>query len=803
MLKTTDILVTANTNTNTNTNTMTVEERILRSYCSPSLAMEYDRMSLADKATLREALMTTLRMRVVNIQAVESRDAPNIVASRDPFAKLLKELLPRIPTFSAKVVEMMKRLLLDWGAIPSNIARYRQVVAMQRKHYSDTREGHHALTTSSNVSKRGSNNNWNSKLREVSYSELVLFQTAKGCYIEGTIVGEAIQPMVGGTTLIQETSGAKRCLMVCFYNVLPDGIRGVEAESLLKYEFPLGATLRVTEPFYKIFGDGSRGIRVDTPRDMHVVVNNKAATTGSNQDGAFLSAQKAKQLGNDFVKKNQYMAAIDMYLKGLRNSSSESDFVATVLSNRSQAYIQLECWTLGLCDAAASLTIRPSSAKTSARYRKCLSEQSLVSHRLIDTDTGSKKKRILFGDILATKQFQVSLSTWNHVDLDKAQTFKKDGNNAFQKQSYKQAIYFYSKALEAYGETTRAMLSNWAFCALSTHNFGDVVATTIASLRIGNNDKALFRLVSALSFLGDYDLAQQTFDKLVPLCNVTTMSTKLRDLENQLERCIKYRRAMIKGKTTSPEDALALTQDTPSCMGNWVHACVETFLTKDKGRGLRATQNLAKGSVVLLEWPLVNKNCDSSTEKDIIVSNTDASTIQTGSSAQLRSMVVNRLKREATLAQIMSHMSDGINTPSLVPVSDLQVNLEMFPFLLPTHREYCNLDTNDDDNGADDDGKKRETIKEITADRVDKILSTNSYGTSETILDDKLCRSELFPTVSMMNHASNPNCTFQKLSLNFLCMVIAYKPIQAGEELTMKYHSDEVVEEKWGIKARN
>ena len=334
---------------------------------------------------------------------------------------------------------------------------------------------------------------------------------------------------------------------------------------------------------------------------------------------------------------------------------------------------------------------------------------------------------------------------------------------------------------------------------MSTRNFGDVVATTIASLRIGNNDKALFRLVSSLSFLGDYDLAQQTFDKLVPLCkNVTTMSKKFLDLENQLERCIKYRHAMIKGRTTSPEDALALTQDTPSCMGNWVHAYVETFLTKSKGRGLRATQNLAKGSVVLLEWPLVNETSDSST-KDIIVFNTEASTIHMGSSARLRSIVVNRLKREATLAQIMSHMSDGINTPGLVPVSDLLVNLEMFPFLLPTHREYCNLDINDDDN----DGKKRETIKEITADHVDKILNTNSHGTSETILDDKLCRTELLPTVSMMNHASNPNCTFQKLSLNFLCMVVACKPIQAGEELTMKYHSDEVVEEKWGIKARN
>lgn len=198
----------------------------------------------------------------------------------------------------------------------------------------------------------------------------MLFQTSEKAYIEGTIVGEAIQPMVGGTTLIQETSSSS-CLLICFYNVLPDGIRGADAEELLEDEFPLGATLRIAEPFYKIFADGQRGIRVDTPSDLHVITKNS-----TNQKRQLLSEKNAKESGNEFVRKKQYLAAIDMYLKGLlrnpNSSCSEADFVATVLSNRSQAYIQLENWTLGLCDAAASLTIRPNFNKTLARYQKCI-----------------------------------------------------------------------------------------------------------------------------------------------------------------------------------------------------------------------------------------------------------------------------------------------------------------------------------------------------------------------------------------------------------------------------------------------
>ena len=120
----------------------------------------------------------------------------------------------------------------------------------------------------------------------------------------------------------------------------------------------------------------------------------------------------------------------------------------------------------------------------------------------------------------------------------------------------------------------------------------------------------------------------------------------------------------------------------------------------------------------------------------------------------------------------------------MVPISDRLVNLELFPLLLPAHRGYV-PETN---------------LEEISVDKVDKILGINCHGDSGGATDD--CHTELYPTTIMMNHAFEPNCTLADTTkVNLLHIVLTRRPIRAGEELTMKYHSsDEVVERKWGIK---
>ena len=750
---------------------VSVAERLLRTFCAESINAKYDRMSSTDQETLRQAIITTVQQRSFSYiqQQNDQQSSPSTNSSSNvPLAIMLREIMPRLPAITVGLISCIEDLLSRWGAISSSISQYQQIVQMQRCQY-DVTNRVHGTTTSSVVAKHTSDTiTWNNQLDKIGFSDLVLFQTAKGCYIEGKIVGEPIQPMVGGTTLIQENS-THTILLICFYNLLPDGIHGAAAEPLLKAEFPMGSTIRVAEPYYKIFGDGQSGIRVDTPSEILVVDTNQQS----------ISAKVAKQRGNEFVRKKQYLAAIDLYLKGLQ-TSSESDFVATVLSNRSQASIQFEDWIPALCDAAASLTIRPKSTKTWKRYQKCLQH--------VQDDVNSTKKSDILSSIVRNISASLKVSTTpilemvDMKDMKVAHYFKQQGNEAFQKQSFQQAINFYTKCLDNSASITQAILNNWALCALNILNFGDAVASAMASLRIGSNEKATFRLIKALSFLGEYNVAQQLFDWID---DSSAKSSDLMGFKYQLDRCIKYRSIMIMGKADNPIDAHDLFHNTPPCLGNWIHECVETFSIEGKGRGIRATRDLAEGSVVMVEWPLISKAVNGDSLKNLVTSSHANSRMHMGSAAELRSISVYRLRREAVLAKIMALMSDGEHTPALVPVSELLVSVEHYPILLPGHHEYC-----------------ESLHQEITADRVDKILHINCHGISLSV-DDVKCQTELYPTVSMMNHASEPNCASHKGTAEFLFFVITRKSIKAGEELTMKYQTDEVVKRKWGIDSDN
>lgn len=177
------------------------------------------------------------------------------------------------------------------------LIQYSSIVAHQRTNPQyNAKTGNVVNTNTVNVKTGGTADA--SALRKIRYRELKLFEVSEGAYVEGKIVGEAIQPYVGGTTLIQGED--QDVLLVCFYNLLPDGLFGAAAERLLKSMLPLGATLRIKEPFYKIFTDGRRGIRVDNPRDLEIVISQ--SSNMSDEDREILALEK-KKLGNSLVAK--------------------------------------------------------------------------------------------------------------------------------------------------------------------------------------------------------------------------------------------------------------------------------------------------------------------------------------------------------------------------------------------------------------------------------------------------------------------------------------------------------------------
>ena len=90
-----------------------------------------------------------------------------------------------------------------------------------------------------------------------------------------------------------------------------------------------------------------------------------------------------------------------------------------------------------------------------------------------------------------------------------ALALKTDGNAAFKMKQYVRAAEFYTSALMSVGESSRALLANWALCCLRNCANLDAVAASAASIRIRPEAKAVIRLAEALMSLGEPMLCKE------------------------------------------------------------------------------------------------------------------------------------------------------------------------------------------------------------------------------------------------------------------------------------------------------
>jgi SET domain len=137
----------------------------------------------------------------------------------------------------------------------------------------------------------------------------------------------------------------------------------------------------------------------------------------------------------------------------------------------------------------------------------------------------------------------------------------------------------------------------------------------------------------------------------------------------------------------------------------------------------------------------------------------------------------------------VGRLSDGTSTSNqaLVHLRDLMLNLDSCTLLLPGQHDYL-----------------EGTTRQLTADLVDKIVSTNvhgQHGNKRDMTGDDT--SNLYPAISMMNHMKNANATFLPLQGKHrqdAAVVVSSRLIKKGEEICMQYLQDEAaVKAKWGI----
>ena len=85
-------------------------------------------------------------------------------------------------------------------------------------------------------------------------------------------------------------------------------------------KIPMGCTaVHVAEPVLKVFKDGSRGVRIDNPSEITVILQGVERKQ---------SLEIAKESGNQLFQKKIYLAATDCYISGLR----KADIVPTLLT---------------------------------------------------------------------------------------------------------------------------------------------------------------------------------------------------------------------------------------------------------------------------------------------------------------------------------------------------------------------------------------------------------------------------------------------------------------------------------------
>jgi|AntRauTorckE5430_2_1112549.scaffolds.fasta_scaffold21332_1 hypothetical protein len=172
-------------------------------------------------------------------------------------------------------------------------------------------------------------------MKEMRIEDLLLYDSNKGKYLEGKLLVDAITPILGTTTIIEDSNN--HVIPVVFYDFLLGGLNGEDAVAITLAKIPKGSRIRIAEPFMKVF------------RDITIISDISESVV--NED---IALTNVKTQGNIMVKKKMYNAAIDVYITGIR----KADLVPTLFSNESQTFASENDWERSLANAAGLVTKR-------------------------------------------------------------------------------------------------------------------------------------------------------------------------------------------------------------------------------------------------------------------------------------------------------------------------------------------------------------------------------------------------------------------------------------------------------------
>mmetsp|Transcript_13897 Transcript_13897/g.34317 ORF Transcript_13897/g.34317 Transcript_13897/m.34317 type:complete len:958 (+) Transcript_13897:177-3050(+) len=239
-------------------------------------------------------------------------------------------------------------------------------------------------TTSSSVRKRGDTKaiDWTT-LQPIFIKDLRLFNIHEGHVLEANIVGRpALQTAI--QTVLADARGDQ--ITASFYNCAGADITAntpiVRAQALVEKRFPIGATVRIANPFLKIGTGGLTALRLDDPRELVVQGTSAAASC--------INVAEEKDHGNTEFKKGCFEAARRIYMDAL--AAADLDLQVSMLNNRALMQLHLGEYEGAMLDAALVMVLRPGNEKAWHRYATAAKESGCAA--LGDAAEAAKQKAL-------------------------------------------------------------------------------------------------------------------------------------------------------------------------------------------------------------------------------------------------------------------------------------------------------------------------------------------------------------------------------------------------------------------------
>lgn len=331
---------------------------VLHHYCCPEVVEKFKVSPNDSKAKWLDAIKTVIdrvigeQVNMVLLHKVQKRRTNksefNFYKSIDPLLVRVLKLLRCKQLFD---LTQLKDLLAMWGKLqPRQVTLMNHYFTIANTRAIKTSEQPQWYSTNASVKKDGNvKTKYDvSQLKETCIKDMKLFEISKGKFIRGKLITPPFV-MVGVNTYMEDRNGD--FVKLALYNVIPnckDDLR------LAEMRFPVGTSVIICEPFYKIFADGCLGIRVDSPDEFSVVQHEETT-----------SFDVIREKGKSMVKSGDYLGALELYMCSLTQFKE----VELLLNNRSQTELKLDHHEDALLDAAAVLFLNHSNEKARMRYQ--------------------------------------------------------------------------------------------------------------------------------------------------------------------------------------------------------------------------------------------------------------------------------------------------------------------------------------------------------------------------------------------------------------------------------------------------